>query len=101
MRSPACRSSQRTIVICTHNLAEAEALADIIAIIYRGRILLAGTLEELKEKCSDQPSTRRGSPLGLELGWTTKCPGVSNDRRESETWLRFSVPNPQRIQSPY
>ncbi|MGZ6317025.1 MAG: ATP-binding cassette domain-containing protein [Anaerolineales bacterium] len=43
------RSSQRTIVICTHNLAEAEALADNIAIIYRGRILLSGALEELKQ----------------------------------------------------
>ena len=44
------RSSQRTIVICTHNLAEAEALADIIAIIYKGRILMAGTLDELKAR---------------------------------------------------
>ena len=44
------KSSQRTIVICTHNLAEAEALADIIAIIYRGRILLSGTLDDLKQQ---------------------------------------------------
>jgi len=44
------KSSQRTIVICTHNLAEAESLADIIAIIYRGRILLSGTLDELKQQ---------------------------------------------------
>lgn len=44
------KSSQRTIVICTHNLAEAEAIADIIAIIYRGRILLSGTLDELKQQ---------------------------------------------------
>jgi ABC-2 type transport system ATP-binding protein len=44
------KSSQRTIVICTHNLAEAEALADIIAIIYRGQILLIGTLDELKKQ---------------------------------------------------
>jgi ABC-2 type transport system ATP-binding protein len=43
------RSSQRTIIICTHNLAEAEALADSIAIIYRGKILLNGTLDELKK----------------------------------------------------
>ena len=42
------RSSKRTIIICTHNLAEAEALADRIAIIYRGKILLNGTLDELK-----------------------------------------------------
>jgi ABC-2 type transport system ATP-binding protein len=44
------KSSQRTIVICTHNLAEAEALADEIAIIYRGNILLNGTMDELKQQ---------------------------------------------------
>jgi ABC-2 type transport system ATP-binding protein len=43
------RSSQRTIVICTHNLAEAEILADIIAVIYQGRILIMGSLQELKQ----------------------------------------------------
>jgi ABC-2 type transport system ATP-binding protein len=42
------RTSKRTIVICTHNLVEAEALADKVAIIYRGRILRQGTLNELK-----------------------------------------------------
>lgn len=44
------RSSQRAIVICTHNLAEAEALADQIAIIYHGKILIRGKLEELKQR---------------------------------------------------
>ncbi len=44
------RSSQRTIVICTHNLAEAETLADIIAIIYKGRVLTMGSLDELKRR---------------------------------------------------
>ncbi len=44
------RSEQRTIIICTHNLAEAEMLADQIAIIYRGRLLESGTLEELKRR---------------------------------------------------
>jgi ABC-2 type transport system ATP-binding protein len=42
------RSDNRTIIICTHNLVEAEMLADRIAIIYRGRILTQGTVEELK-----------------------------------------------------
>jgi ABC-2 type transport system ATP-binding protein len=42
------KSSQRTIVICTHNLVEAESLADMIAIIYQGKILVSGTLNELK-----------------------------------------------------
>ena len=44
------RSSQRAIVICTHNLVEAESLADQIAIIYRGKILIKGKLDELKKR---------------------------------------------------
>ena len=43
------RSENRTILICTHNLLEAEMLADEIAIIYRGRILTGGTVEALKK----------------------------------------------------
>ncbi len=42
------KSSQRTVVICSHNLTEVEILADQIAIIYRGKILTIGTLDELK-----------------------------------------------------
>jgi ABC-2 type transport system ATP-binding protein len=49
------KSSQRSIVICTHNLVEAEALADLLAIIYRGRILMTGTLEELKQRVLGTP----------------------------------------------
>jgi ABC-2 type transport system ATP-binding protein len=43
------KSSSRTIVLCSHNLTEVELLADKIAIIYRGKILLQGTLDELKK----------------------------------------------------
>ncbi len=49
------KSSKRTIVICSHNLTEVEILADQIAIIYRGRILLQGTLEELKRNVLGAP----------------------------------------------
>lgn len=49
------RSSQRTIVICTHNLVEAEALADQIAIIYQGNILLNGNLDDLKRQVLGAP----------------------------------------------
>jgi len=44
------RSSQRAIIICTHNLVEAEMLANKIAIIYHGRILLSGTLADIRQK---------------------------------------------------
>jgi ABC-2 type transport system ATP-binding protein len=72
------KSSQRTIVICSHNLTEVEALADQIAIIYRGRILLQGTLEDMKRdvlgapeyeiKFSDEwDSSGLELPQGVEL----------------------------------
>lgn len=44
------RSAQRSIIICTHNLTEAEMLADTIAIIYHGKILLTGTLSDLRKR---------------------------------------------------
>lgn len=49
------RSSQRAIVICTHNLMEAEVLADQIAIIYQGKILMNGKLSDLKREVLGAP----------------------------------------------
>lgn len=49
------KSSSRTIVICSHNLTEVEALADKIAIIYRGKILIQGALDELKRTVLGAP----------------------------------------------
>jgi len=42
------RSSERTIVICTHNLAEADELADQVAIIHQGKIIRNGDPEQIK-----------------------------------------------------
>ena len=42
------RSQERTIVICTHNLAEAEELSDQIAIIRKGKIITQGSPQDLK-----------------------------------------------------
>lgn len=42
------RSASRTIIICTHNLGEAEELADQVAIIQLGKIISQGTPQDLK-----------------------------------------------------
>jgi ABC-2 type transport system ATP-binding protein len=88
------KSSQRTIVICTHNLTEAEVLADQIAIIYRGRILMMGTLEELKQQVlgTAEYEARFSSVWNsAEL----KMPrGVILTSRE-DSILRFRVENPR------
>lgn len=87
------RSAERTIVICTHNLAEAEELADIVAIIYQGRILVQGTLEELRDTTlgTAEFEARLSAPWdssGLQLP-----AGASLTRRERAT-IRFRVQNP-------
>ncbi len=52
------RDGRRAILICTHNLTEAEELADRIAIIGKGRILAAGTPTELKDRFLGPPPLR-------------------------------------------
>lgn len=88
------KSSQRTIVICTHNLPEAEALADVVSVIYRGRILVSGTLDELK----DATLGPREYEVRLSQGWDASGlvlpAGVTLSGRESD-WMRFRVEQPQ------
>ena len=49
------RSANRAIIICTHNLAEAEELAGKIAIIHLGKIISAGEVQELKARLLGAP----------------------------------------------
>lgn len=89
------RSANRTIIICTHNLAEAEELADQIAIIRSGRIIAQGSPASLKEKLLGpaEYEVRFASPLnGRELMLPQ---GVQLIQR-GEDWLRFKTPAPQR-----
>ncbi|MCA9929233.1 MAG: ABC transporter ATP-binding protein [Anaerolineales bacterium] len=49
------RDDKRTIILCTHNLAEAELLADTIAIIKQGTIVAIGSTIELKHQLLGKP----------------------------------------------
>ncbi len=90
------RHHRRAIVICTHNLAEAEALADRIAIIRRGKIIALGTPAELKARLL-------GPPL-MELRLTHSTDGVVKlvsdlvkIQMKGDDWLRYSTPEPEEI----
>lgn len=87
------RSSKRTIIICTHNLAEAEALADQIAIIYRGRILLDGSLDELKRRVLGPVEYEARFSEPFDAGELNLPEGVEVAFR-SATSLRFRVEAP-------
>lgn len=92
----ALRSSQRSIVICTHNLTEAEALADIVAIIYRGHILVQGTLEELKRQTL--------GPVEYEVKLSESWDGAEVElppgavlNQDNGTSFRFNVERPEEV----
>ncbi len=89
------RSEQRTIIICTHNLVEADMLADKIAIIYRGRILTSGTLEELKRKLlgpAEYEVRVRGGWPGRDLAW----PAGTQLLAREDCLARYRVEDPER-----
>ncbi len=44
------RQDKRAILLCTHNLVEAETLADRMAIINAGQIVAEGTAAYLKQQ---------------------------------------------------
>jgi ABC-2 type transport system ATP-binding protein len=88
------RTEQRTIIICTHNLVEAEMLANKIAIIYRGRILTSGTVEDLKRSLLGPPEYE----LRVRGKWpprTLKLPLGVTPLEAGETGPRFRVEDPQ------
>ena len=88
------KTSQRTIIICTHNLAEAEALADTIAIIYRGRILLSGTLDELKKQILGPVEYEIRLSEPWQIDGLTLPPGVTLSETNGSR-LKFRVERPQ------
>lgn len=90
------RSSKRTIIICTHNLAEAEALSDRIAIIYRGKILLNGTLDELKYEVLGPVEYEARFAEPFDAGELNLPEGVELASR-GESSLRFRVEAPQAV----
>jgi ABC-2 type transport system ATP-binding protein len=88
------RSANRAIIICTHNLPEAEELADQIAIIRQGRIILQGTLSMLKRSLLGPPEYE------ARLGETTKDAASAVAELielsgQGDGWLRFRTTTPQ------
>ncbi|MFN2121728.1 MAG: ATP-binding cassette domain-containing protein [Anaerolineales bacterium] len=89
------RSEHRTIVLCTHNLAEAETLADIIAIIHKGRILLFGTIGQLRQKVLGRAQYRATFSSMWAADALQLPPGVDIVGRDDRS-VSFRVADPQQ-----
>ncbi len=86
----------RTFLITTHNLTEAQTLANRIAIIRHGRIIAQGTMTELAQQM--------GAEQRVELRVNGPLNGLSKDIGDmvticdsGEDWLQYSAPDPSAI----
>lgn len=89
------RQDERTFMITTHNLTEAQTLADRIAIIRHGRIIANGTFDALAAQFA-------GLPL-MELRSAADMDGLADDLADlvvvedsGPDWLRFRVTDPRQ-----
>jgi ABC-2 type transport system ATP-binding protein len=88
------RSDDRAIIVCTHNLAEAEELADKIAIIRSGQIIANGSPTELKEQLLGPPEYMIQLRESLD-GQTLPLPPEVKLAGRGKDWFRYRVESPE------
>ena len=89
------RSDDRAIIVCTHNLAEAEELADKIAIIRAGRIIASGSSEELKGKLLGPAEYLVQLADSLD-GRSLPLPEDTELSEKGKDWFRYKVISPDK-----
>jgi ABC-2 type transport system ATP-binding protein len=84
---------RRSMVLCTHNLVEAEMMADHIAIIRRGHIVAEGSPAELKAQLLGKPlmELRLVQPLNGTLAALHQRVDVESS---GDTWVRYWSADP-------
>jgi ABC-2 type transport system ATP-binding protein len=90
------RSDRRAILICTHNLPEAELLADRIAIIRRGRVIALDTPAHLKARLLGAPLLEVQLAHSLD-GCLPAVADLVDVETWGDTWFRYRTPVPERI----
>ncbi len=89
------RSGNRALVVCTHNLHEAEALADRIAIIRGGSIVAQGTATQLMQDYLGSPIMEL-KVVGQLDGAVDLLPEYVRIRERGHDWVRFQAPDPEQ-----
>jgi ABC-2 type transport system ATP-binding protein len=88
------RSSSRAIIICTHNLAEAEELADHIAIIRQGKIVASGVPAQLKRELLG-PAEYEVHFGALLDGQVIPLSAEAELTGRGSNWIRFRTSRPE------
>jgi ABC-2 type transport system ATP-binding protein len=84
MRAVAARG--KTVLFATHYLEEADAFADRVVLVARGKVVADGTPNEIKAKVGSR--TIRARLPGVDVSELTSLPGVASaDRRGDDVVL--------------
>lgn len=79
---------ERTVVLTTHNLEEADTLADRIVLIDHGRVIADGTPTEIKAKTGGR---RIAAVTRLDREMIERLPGVTQVRLEGQATEIFAT----------
>ena len=85
------RRSGRTVLISTHDLAEAQDICDRVAILDAGRIVAAGTPATLIAATPARSSVAVRTAKALEVSLAEGLPGVTASRLEDGRWVLETV----------
>lgn len=87
-----------TVVLTTHLMEEAERLADRIAIIDHGRLLVEGTAQQLRQQQRGaRTSLRLTLPVAVEAARLAALPGVSGVRAEGNGVYHLEAADPGAV----
>ncbi|MBN1246971.1 MAG: ABC transporter ATP-binding protein [Anaerolineae bacterium] len=84
----------RAILVCTHNLPEAEELSDRIAIIRQGRIVAEGTPADLKQRLLGPPLMELRVVVGPQNGVRDVVDRHVTVEAAGEGWVRYRTADP-------
>ena len=90
------RSADRAIIVCTHNLFEAESLADNIAIIRRGQIIVNDDTAALKRTLVGDPVMELRLRDSLD-GALKLLPSEATQLAHGEDWIQYQTSEPERV----
>ncbi len=88
------RKRGHTVLLCTHNLYEAEFLSDCVAIIGRGKLLAMGTSETLKRRYLGAPLMEVRLARPLQAPWP-QLDDLITVEAHGETYLRYRAEKPE------
>ncbi|MGB3327395.1 MAG: ATP-binding cassette domain-containing protein [Thermomicrobiales bacterium] len=85
------RDQGKTVIFSTHQLDDAQELCHDVSIIHRGRLVIAGTVDEVRRSMGQQV-VRLAIDGDPEVRWLDSVPDVSVARRR-EDYIELNVPS--------